>query len=409
MVKKLFTSESVSCGHPDFVASSISDAIIDHCLRYDNRSRCGIEVLCTPNRVTLGGEVTTSAPFDKDTIEHIVRQTVINIGYVNPEAGFCGCEDPECPHRLTIDNFIHKQSPDINQGVDNGVSTGAGDQGIMFGFASNETREYYPLAAQIANELMRQYMRILPENTGILYPDAKSQVTIDYDNNNHIDVIVIAASHKEDVKYEDLYEVVKNQIIVPALQNVILKDGSTAESLFDEDTNILVNTTGKFVIHGPFGDAGVNGRKLAVDSYGGYARIGGGNSHGKDVSKTDTTLAFYTRYLAKNLVAAGIASKLEIQLATAIGVAEPVSVAIDTFGTGIIPDAEIAEKLLETQDMTLDNIIEQLNLYETERISTNTQFTFGVPAGETGEDVLKYHHTWERLDKVDEFKQIFNL
>lgn len=397
-MKSLFTSESVSVGHPDFVASAISDAILDYCVSHDENSRCGIEVLCTPKMVTLGGEVTTLAPLSLTKIDEIVRDTVRSIGYTDSSLGFSADE-------LEIESYLHQQSPDINQGVDRDSYTGFGDQGIMFGYACDDTEDLYPLAAYIANKLMLRYNELQLNHPEILSPDGKSQVTIDTSNNT-IDTIIIAASHKEDIDPEKLESFIKTRLINLVLEDIKVGD-ETAFDLLTDETKILINTTGKFVLCGPYADAGVNGRKLVVDSYGGYARIGGGNMHGKDASKSDFSLAVYARYLAKNLVAAGVAKKVEIQLASAIGEAEPVSIKVDTFGTGIASDEHIAEVLKENFDMSCDNIIRSLHLLKTNRLSTNFNFTFGCAPTENEGKELKFNHPWEATDLVDKLKQLF--
>ncbi len=412
-VKRLFSSESVSVGHPDFVATAISDAILDFCVAADKKSRCGIEVMCVPNKVILGGEITTKADLNDETLGTLVRQVVASIGYTKPEYGFCACDDPDCPNKLQIENNIHTQSPDINQGVDKANDEiGCGDQGIMFGYACNETSNYYPLAAAIANEIMRVYTRYFKKHQDILSPDAKSQVTIDYAN-ECIDTIVIAASHKEDVSPEKLRNIIEKHILLPALQNVELgarfedEETKTAYDLMTKDTKILINTTGKFVICGPYGDAGIEGRKLAVDSYGGYAHIGGGNLHGKCASKSDFSYAVYSRYLAKNLVAAGVAPQVEIQLASAIGVSTPVSIYVEADFLDDEQCLKIATILQENLDMSCNAIIEQLHLLETNRTSTNFDYTFGLqPKKEEGLP-LPYFHPWESLDLVPKFKELF--
>lgn len=397
-MKSLFTSESVSVGHPDFVASAISDAILDYCVSHDENSRCGIEVLCVPNTVILGGEVTTLAPLSLTKVGEIVRDTVRSIGYTDSSLGFSADE-------LVVENYLHQQSPDINQGVDRDSYTGFGDQGIMFGYACDDTEDLYPLAAYIANKLMLRYNELQLNHPEILSPDGKSQVTIDTSNNT-IDTIIIAASHKEDIDPEKLESFIKTRLINPVLEDIKVGD-ETAFDLLTDETKILINTTGKFVLCGPYADAGVNGRKLVVDSYGGYARIGGGNMHGKDASKSDFSLAVYARYLAKNLVAAGIAKKVEIQLASAIGEAEPVSIKVDTFGTGIASDEHIAEVLKENFDMSCDNIIRSLHLLRANRKATNFCFTFGCSATEDGDSKLRYLHPWEATDLVDKLKKLF--
>lgn len=275
----------------------------------------------------------------------------------------------------------------------------------MFGYACDDTENLYPLAAYIANKLMLRYNELQLNHPEILSPDGKSQVTIDTSNNT-IDTIIIAASHKEDIDPEKLESFIKTRLINPVLEDIKVGD-ETAFDLLTDETKILINTTGKFVLCGPYADAGVNGRKLVVDSYGGYARIGGGNMHGKDASKSDFSLAVYARYLAKNLVAAGVANKVEIQLASAIGEAEPVSIKVDTFGTGVKEDKEIAEILKDNFDMSCDNIIRSLHLLKTNRLSTNFSFTFGCAPTVNENTDLSFNHPWEATDLVDKLKKLF--
>jgi S-adenosylmethionine synthetase len=420
-MNKLFTSESVSVGHPDFVASAIGDKLLDLLVDQDKRTRAGIEILVAPNKVVLAGEVTSSAVVD--FVEE-TRKVVGQIGYDEPQLGFCAS-------LLSVDNYIHQQSPDINQGVDreNG-ETGAGDQGIMFGYAANETEELYPLTAQIANEIMRRYMHYQKNHKDKYSPDAKSQVTLDY-TEGKLDTILLAVSHKENVSEDEIRADIFTHVVIPALCSIKLKREFALElnpswkdedkeflahDLLDDSTKILINTTGKFVICGPVGDAGVMGRKIVVDSYGGHAHIGGGNCHGKDASKVDFSAAVASRYAAKNLVAAGVADKLEIQLAYAIGLAKPVSINVNTFNTNKtkLTEEQIAEKVQELFDFSPNGIENALHLTECVRFTTNTQYFFGVRPLKKDvnfDDYKNLHlvHTWEQLDKVDEIKKAFGL
>lgn len=415
MFRKLFTSESVSVGHPDVVASTIADAILDAFMQQDKETRAGIEVSCAPDFVLVFGEIRTIAEVN---IEEIVRNTVAKIGYDSDSYGFNA-------NTLVVENRLHLQSPDIAQGVDkDNEEVGAGDQGIMFGFACNETDVLYPLTAQLANNIMRVYTKFFNENKEDYSPDAKSQVTFDY-TNGLIDTIIVAASHKEHVTNDQIYSDILTNVVMPALkmtkitkafaESIGHPEAETAADLVPTTGfNFYVNTTGKFVICGPYGDAGVNGRKLTVDSYGGHAKIGGGNTHGKCVSKTDFNQAVATRYVAKNLVAAGIADKVEIQVSSAIGHVEPVSIFVDTFGTSKVnlTDEEIAEKVYALFNFSVHKVIETLDLKNVNREKTNFNYTFGVSAEECAckcSCSLKKVHTWEQLDLVDSLKESFGL
>jgi len=337
--KYLFTSESVTEGHPDKMADQISDAVLDKALQDDPNSRVAIETFLTTGLVVVGGELTTHSYID---IPGTVREVVKNIGYDCSSKGFdyntCG-----------IISTINKQSPDIAQGVDTG---GAGDQGMMFGYACNETFEYMPLPIALAHRVTKKLTELRKSNIlPYLRPDGKSQVTVEYLNGKPVgvDSIVISSQHSESVPIEELREDIKKMII--------------SEIIGEVDFNkIFINPTGRFVIGGPMGDTGLTGRKIIVDTYGGYARHGGGAFSGKDPTKVDRSAAYMARYIAKNLVAQGISDKLEIQLSYAIGVAEPVSIFVDTFGTGKMKNSEIVEKIRKNFNLTPKGIIEHLQL-----------------------------------------------
>ena len=390
MDKKLFTSESVSLGHPDRLCDTIGNAILTELLKHDKNAHAGIEALATKNFLVLSGEVSSTYTPD---YEAIARRVVKEIGYTKPEYGFCY-------DTFTFINKINTQSPDIAQGVNRGNGViGAGDQGIIFGFASNETEHYYPLAATIANALTTAYQEYIKKDPNFR-PDAKSQVTINY-TTGEIDTIVFAASHNESASQEYVKRTIIDNIITPVLQELV-------EPSSFEKTNILVNATGKFVICGPEGDAGVIGRKLVVDSYGGYAKIGGGCTNAKDPSKVDASAARAARHAAKNIVAAGIAETITIQLAYAIGVAQPVSISVDTEGTGKISDDKIAAILSEVYDFSPAAIIENLHLAETNYEVITSTGQFGQPYSEIQDgDNIVYLYPWEQLNLVDYFKEVF--
>lgn len=345
----VFTSESVSEGHPDKVCDQISDAILDALLRYDPNSRVACETLAKNNQIVLAGEISTSASID---FEEVARRTIRTIGYTDQTIGF----DANSCHVLQL---INSQSPDISQGVTAGEGSsqdqGAGDQGLMFGYACNETPAYMPLPIYLAHRLVERLAELRHDKaTQLLRPDAKSQVSVAYENSSPkaIDTIVISTQHTEEATIEELkelvwYEVVKK--IIPA-------------EYLTKSTKLLVNPTGRFVIGGPVGDCGLTGRKIIVDTYGGWGRHGGGAFSGKDPSKVDRSAAYAARHIAKNVVAAGIAERCELQLAYAIGVAEPVSILVDTFGTSETEEAEIARAIREVFNLTPRGIIESLEL-----------------------------------------------
>jgi len=347
---KLFTSESVSEGHPDKLADQISDAILDSLLRVDPHSRVAVETLLTRGLAVIAGEVTTSGYVE---ISDIVRRAITDVGYTRTEYGFDG-------HTTGVLISLQKQSPDIAQGVDTDgdQAQGAGDQGMMFGFAVNETPELMPLPITVAHELTARYAEVRKDNALKLRPDAKSQVTVAYDRATdkprYLDTIVFSAQHDEELTQSDVQVLVKELVIQPVLQKY--------DHLITQAIKYHVNPTGKFVIGGPQADTGVTGRKIIVDTYGGYARHGGGAFSGKDPSKVDRSAAYAARFIAKNVVAAGLAERCEIQLAYAIGVAKPVSVLVETFGTSAIPEEEISVRIEKAFDLTPSGIIKLLDL-----------------------------------------------
>ncbi|MBC7529039.1 MAG: methionine adenosyltransferase [Chthonomonadaceae bacterium] len=366
----LFTSESVSEGHPDKLADQISDAILDALLAQDPKSRVALETFVTRGLCVVGGELTTHAYVE---IADIVRDTIINVGYTRTDYGFDGST---CGVMLAI----QKQSPDIAMGVDtnNGKEQGAGDQGLMFGYAVNETEELMPLALAISHDLTAKIAAVRRTNPEYGFrPDAKSQVTIAYDLNgkaSHIDTIVLSTQHDESQSQEQVHANVRKFVIEP----VLAKYASYVKSEIKQH----INPTGRFVIGGPQGDTGVTGRKIIVDTYGGAARHGGGAFSGKDPSKVDRSAAYTGRYIAKNIVAAGLAERAEIQLAYAIGVAEPVSVLVDTFGTAKLPESEIVARVRRAIDLRPAAMIEKLELLNPKRIKyleTAKNGHFGKP------------------------------
>ena len=381
--RHLFTSESVSKGHPDKIADQISDAILDAILEQDPRARVACEALVKTGFVVLAGEVTTSAWVD---VDELVREVIVDIGYTSSELGFDG-------HTCGVLNAIGKQSSDIAQGVDRkeAADQGAGDQGLMFGYATNETDVLMPAPITYAHRLVQRQAEVREAGTlPWLRPDAKSQVTFRYENGvpAGIDAVVLSTQHNPDIGQAELREAVMEEIIKPVLP---------AEWL-DGETKHHINPTGQFIIGGPVGDCGLTGRKIIVDTYGGMARHGGGAFSGKDPSKVDRSAAYYSRYAAKNIVAAGLAGKCEIQVAYAIGVAEPLSINVDTYGTGQMEDEDL-EKILQSGkvfDFRPKAIVDELGLLR--------------PEGWTYRDTAAYGHfgrpqfPWEKTDRVDALK-----
>ena len=368
----LFTSESVTEGHPDKIADQVSDAILDACLEQDPYSRVAAETLTATGLVVIAGEITTKAYVD---FQSLVRGVVASIGYDNALYGF---DSNTC----AVISSINKQSGDIAQGVDTG---GAGDQGMMFGYATNETPELMPAAIALAHKLTRQ-LSIVRKNGKLPYlrPDGKSQVTVEYDENGkpaRIDAVVISSQHSETIGNDELHADVLKHVIQAVLPSKLL----------DEHTKYHINPTGRFVIGGPMGDTGLTGRKIIVDTYGGAGRHGGGAFSGKDPTKVDRSAAYMARYIAKNIVAAGLAHKAEVQLAYAIGVAEPVSVLVETFGTGKITQAKLTELVRKNFSLTPKAIIESLNLRRPIYRQTAAYGHFGRTEPE---------FTWEATDKA---------
>ena len=380
--KRLFTSESVSSAHPDKIADNISDAILDAMLAQDPDSRVAVETFVKTGFVVVGGEVSTKSYVD---IQKVVRETILGIGYDKAEYGF---EGSTCG----VLSAISEQSPDIAQGVNEGEGLheeqGAGDQGLMFGYATNETPEYMPLPIMLAHKLVKRLAsaRKLGE-IWYLRPDAKSQVTIEYEDDKpkRVDTVVLSTQHHPDVDLETIRRDMIEKIVKPICAEWV-----------DESTKFFINPTGKFVIGGPVGDAGLTGRKIIVDTYGGMGRHGGGAFSGKDPSKVDRSAAYAARHIAKNVVAAGLAQRCEVQLAYAIGVAKPVSVLVDCFGTNTIPEEKISQLVQENFNLTPKGIIESLDLKRPIYKKTAAYGHFGRNDPD---------FTWEKLDKVDVLKQ----
>jgi S-adenosylmethionine synthetase len=373
----LFTSESVSEGHPDKVCDQISDAVLDTIIAKEPRARVACETLVKNNLIVLGGEITTNVVVDFD---RVARDVVKKIGYTD-EMGFG-------PESCTVLAVIGKQSADIAAGVDEGTGTdleqGAGDQGLMFGYATNETDVLMPMPITLSHRLVKRQAELRHNGKlAWLRPDAKSQVTVKYENNKPvgIDAVVLSTQHNPDIKYETLKEAIIEEVVKPVLPKEWL----------DKDTKYFINPTGNFVIGGPVGDAGVTGRKIIVDTYGGMARHGGGAFSGKDPSKVDRSAAYAGRYVAKNIVAAGLADRCEIQIAYAIGIAKPVSIHVDTFGTGHIADSKIVELVRAHFDLRPKGIVQMLDLLRPIYQATAAYGHFGrTEAG----------FTWERTDKA---------
>lgn len=391
MAKQLFTSESVTEGHPDKICDNISDAVLDAILAQDPDGRVACETTCITDQIMVMGEITTKAKID---IEKIARDVVCEIGYDSPEKGFDG-------HTCKVQIAIDKQSPDIALGVDKSYELkegyddsynlhGAGDQGMMFGYACDETEELMPLSISLSHKLAKQLTNVRKDGTlPYLRPDGKTQVTVEYDESGapkRVDTIVISSQHSADVSLDQIRSDIVKYVIKPIVP----------ENLLDDDTIIYVNPTGRFVTGGPAGDSGLTGRKIIVDTYGGIGRHGGGCFSGKDPTKVDRSAAYAARYVAKNIVAAGLAKKCEIQIAYAIGVAHPVSVMIDTFGTGIISDDTLSEIVTETFDLRPAAIIDSLDL----RRPIYRQLAAYGHMGRTDLDL-----PWEKTDKAVELKQ----
>lgn len=393
MEKHLFTSESVTEGHPDKMCDAISDAVLDALMEQDPMSRVACETCTTTGLVMVMGEITTKAYVD---IQKIVRDTVREIGYTKSEYGF---DANTCGVMVVLD----EQSPDIAMGVDKALEAkehkmtdaqieaiGAGDQGMMFGFATNETEEYMPYPISLAHKLVKQLTKVRKDGTlPYLRPDGKSQVTVEYDENEkpiRLEAVVLSTQHDADVTQEQIHEDIKKYVFDPILP----------AELIDDETKLYINPTGRFVIGGPNGDSGLTGRKIIVDTYGGYARHGGGAFSGKDCTKVDRSAAYAARYVAKNIVAAGLADKCEIQLSYAIGVAQPTSIMVDTYGTGKLSDEKLVEIIRENFDLRPAGIIKMLDLRRPIYKQT-------AAYGHFGRHDLDL--PWEKLDKAEVLKK----
>ncbi len=387
-MKRLFTSESVTEGHPDKLCDQVSDAVLDAILAQDPMARVACETCAATGMVMVMGEVTTTAKVD---VASIAREVVLDIGYNSSDMCFDG-------HSCAVLTSLHAQSPDIAMGVDAALESrgeaendvGAGDQGMMFGFACDETPELMPMPIALAHRLTRRLTQV--RKTGVLpylRPDGKSQVTVAYEDGKpvHIETVVISTQHAPDVSHDLIERDVLSHVIRPVMP----------ESLFDQKTRVLINPTGRFVLGGPAGDCGLTGRKIIVDTYGGYAPHGGGAFSGKDPTKVDRSAAYAARYVAKNIVAAGLARQCQIQLAYAIGVARPVSLLVDTHGTGVVPDDRLAQAVEALFDLRPAAIIRQLNLRRPIYRQTAAYGHFG----RTDVDL-----PWEQCDRVDELKKV---
>ena len=393
MSKLLFTSESVTEGHPDKVCDQISDAVLDAIIAKDEKARVACETFATTGVVTVMGEITTTANID---IPDIVRNVVKDIGYNSNECGFNG-------DTIAVMTSIDKQSPDIAMGVDKSLELkdgendiynlhGAGDQGMMFGYACDETDTYMPLPIYLAHRMAQKLTKVRKDGIlDYLYPDGKTQVTVEYENNVplRVEAVVVSSQHSAEIDLEKLREDILREVIKTTVP----------EKLMEENTKIFINPTGRFVVGGPQGDTGLTGRKIIVDTYGGMARHGGGAFSGKDPTKVDRSAAYAARYVAKNIVAAGLAKKCEIQLAYAIGVAKPVSVMVDTFGTGKYADDEIAKAVGEIFDLRPAAIIEKLELRRPIYRQTAAYGHFGRTDIEL---------SWEKTDKAEQLKKYFS-
>ena len=383
MSSYLFTSESVSEGHPDKIADQISDAVLDEILKQDPKARVACETYVKTGMALVGGEITTSAWVD---IENLTRQVICDIGYKHSEMGFDG-------NSCAVLNAIGKQSSDINQGVDreNPLDQGAGDQGIMFGYATNETEVLMPAAITYAHRLMEKQAEVRKSGKlAWLRPDAKSQVTLKYEDNKivGVDAVVLSTQHSEEVSQKEIYEGVMEEIIKPILPSEWLS----------QQTKYFINPTGRFVIGGPMGDCGLTGRKIIVDTYGGAARHGGGAFSGKDPSKVDRSAAYAARYVAKNIVAAGLADRCEIQLSYAIGVAEPTSIMVEAFGTGKVSNEVLVKLVREFFDLRPYGLIKMLNLIQPIYRQTAAYGHFG-----------REQFPWEKVDRAEELRAAAGL
>ena len=414
----LFTSESVSEGHPDKVADQISDALIDHFLAFDSESKVACETLVTTGQVVLAGEVKSKTYLD---VQKIARDTINKIGYTKSEYMFDG-------NSCGVFSAIHEQSDDINRGVDRDTKEeqGAGDQGMMFGYATRETENYMPLALDLSHKILIELAALRKENKDITYlrPDSKSQVTIEYSDDNvpqRIDAIVVSTQHDDFDADEAMLAKIRKDIVEILIPRVIAKLPENLQALFTEDITYHINPTGKFVIGGPHGDTGLTGRKIIVDTYGGKGAHGGGAFSGKDPSKVDRSAAYATRHIAKNLVAAGVCTEILVQVSYAIGVVEPMGIFVDTYGTCPfnMTDGEIAQKITDVFDMRPASIESRLKLRnpmysETAayghmgRVNETISKTFSQPNGDDLTlDVELF--TWEKLDYVDKVKDAFGL
>ncbi len=383
----LFTSESVTEGHPDKICDNISDAFLDEYLRQDPNSRVAVETMVTTDFVAVSGEVTSKADFDQKAQEELVRKTIREIGYDNKDLMF---DADTCQVNLRL----HSQSPDISQGISATAEReqGAGDQGLMFGYATNETEELMPMPILLAHKLTQKLSEVRKDKTlPWVRPDGKSQVSVRYEDNKptKIETVVVATQHAPDISQEEISKEIMDKVIKPVLGN-----------LWNDEIKIYINPTGKFVIGGPHGDAGLTGRKIIVDTYGGFGRHGGGAFSGKDPSKVDRSACYMSRYIAKNLVAAGLADRCEVQLAYAIGVAEPVSLYVNTFGTNKIPENQIEDMVKKNFDMKPSGIISQLDLKRPIYKKTASYGHFGRNEPE---------FTWEKTDKAETLKQSAGL
>ena len=390
MSKRLFTSESVTEGHPDKICDQISDAILDEILKEDPMARVACETTCTTGIISIMGEITTSCYVD---FPKVARQVVLDIGYDRAKYGFDGTT-------CAVVTAIDEQSPDIAQGVNDGYenreqggndnenSTGAGDQGMMFGYACDETPEFMPMPISLAHKMAKKLTQVRKDGIlDYLRPDGKTQVTVEYDDDKpvRVDAVVVSSQHSPDVDIQKLREDIKREVILTTVP----------AELIDENTKFYINPTGRFVVGGPNGDSGLTGRKLIVDTYGGYARHGGGAFSGKDPTKVDRSAAYASRWVAKNVVAAGLAKKCEVQLAYAIGVAHPVSIMVDTFGTATVDEDKIEQAIEKVFDLRPHAIIKQLDLRKP--IYKNL-----AAYGHMGREDLGVR--WEKLDKVEELK-----